>query len=555
MEKLWLSSYPEDMPADIDPQAFASLKEIIDAGFRQFADRPAYTNLGATLSFADLERLSGQFGAYLQHTLSLNKADRVAVMMPNLLQYPVAVFGALRAGFTVVNVNPLYTARELRHQLNDSGAETIVILENFAHTLAEVLNDTPVKHVVIARIGDLLPGLKGPLANLVVKHLKKMVPAWRIDRHVGFKQALKAGASQTLEPVELGPDDLAFLQYTGGTTGVAKGAALSHGNMVANLLQVEAWMGGSLLPGREIVITALPLYHIFSLTVNCLLFLKIGGYNVLISNPRDMPAFLKDLKKHPFTVITAVNTLFNGLLNQADFKTLDFSHLKLSVGGGMAVQQAVAARWKEATGKAIVEGYGLTETSPVACCNRIDVSDYTGGIGYPMPSTEISIRDEDGNEVGLDQPGELCIRGPQVMRGYWNRPEETAAVLNDGWLRTGDMATVDEHGFVRIVDRKKDMILVSGFNVYPNEIEDVLALHPQVVEAAAVGVADEKSGELVKVFVVRKDPALSAEEIIQHCKKNLTGYKVPKQVEFRDELPKTNVGKILRRALRDEAEA
>ena len=555
MEKIWLKEYPQGIPAEIDNSEFQSIKEILNISFARFADKPAYTNMDVTLSYGELDSLSQHFAAYLQKVAKLSKGDRVAIMLPNVLQYPVVAFGALRAGMTVVNVNPLYTARELEHQLNDSGAEIIVILENFAHTLADVLPRTSVKTVITTQLGDLFPAPKRLLVNLVVKHVKKMVPAWRIQGAIPLRQILKQGANHTLDDVELKHDDLAFLQYTGGTTGVAKGAMLSHGNMISNLLQAGSWLSVVTEEGKEVVITALPLYHIFSLLTNCLLFLKIGGHNILITNPRDMPGFVKELAKHRFTVITGVNTLFNGLLNNADFAKLDFSSLKLTVGGGMAVQKAVAEQWKRVTSTPLIEAYGLTETSPGACVNPLTLQDYNGSIGLPIPSTSVSIRDEDGNDLPLGEVGEICIHGPQVMQGYWQRPEETAKVLDNGWLRTGDMAIMDEKGYIRIVDRKKDMILVSGFNVYPNEIEDVLAAHPKVLESAAIGVADDKSGEVVKVFIVRKDDSLTANEVIQHCKQNLTGYKVPKQVEFRDELPKTNVGKILRRALRDSEAA
>ena len=552
MEKIWLREYPEGVPAEIDLSEFASLKDILEKSCGRFADLPAYSNMGVTLRYRDIDRLSRDFGAYLQG-LGLGKGDRVAIMMPNVLQYPIALFGALRAGLTVVNVNPLYTPRELEHQLKDSGAAAIVIIENFAHTLQEVLSSTPVKTVVTTQLGDLFPFPKRPLVNFVVKHVKKMVPAWRIPGAVPFRRALADGAGQTMKELPLGHEDLAFLQYTGGTTGVSKGAMLTHGNMVANLQQASAWLGPFSKPAEETIITALPLYHIFSLTANCLTFMKVGGHNILITNPRDMPGFVKELAKVRFTVITGVNTLFNGLLNAPGFERLDFSALKISLGGGMAVQRAVAENWKRVTGTPLIEAYGLTETSPAACINPLTLQQYNGSIGLPISSTELSVRDDEDRElgIGVDQVGEICIRGPQVMRGYWNRPDETAKVMTpDGYLRTGDVGYIDERGYARIVDRKKDMILVSGFNVYPNEVEDVVALHPGVLEAAAVGVPDEKSGETVKIVVVKKDPALTAEALIEHCRQNLTSYKVPRQVEFRAELPKTNVGKILRRLLR-----
>ena len=552
MEKIWLKEYPKGVPAEINPDEYASLKAIFEDSCRQYAALPAYSNLGATLSYADLDRLSRQFGAWLQKVAGLKKGDRVAIMMPNLLQYPVALFGILRNGMVAVNVNPLYTTRELEHQLQDSGARAIVLVENFAATLQEALPHVDVKTIVTTQIGDLLPLPKRALVNFVVKRVKKMVPAWRIPGAVSFREALAQGAAQTLDEVIVSHEDIAFLQYTGGTTGVAKGAVLTHRNMVANVLQASAWLGSHLESGKETIITALPLYHIFSLTANCLTFMKIGGHNVLITNPRDMPGFVKELAKVKFTGITGVNTLFNGLLHTPGFERLDFSALKISLGGGMAVQRAVAAKWKQVTGMPLVEAYGLTETAPAACINPLDLKDYNGSIGLPIPSTDISIRDDDGNELKVGEVGELCFKGPQVMRGYWNRPDETAKVLSaDGWLRTGDIGRMDARGYVYIVDRKKDMILVSGFNVYPNEIEDVMMMHPGVREVAAVGVADEHSGEVVKLFVVKKDPKLTVEALREYAHKELTGYKRPKYIEFRDELPKSNIGKILRRELRD----
>ena len=552
MEKIWLKEYPSGVPAEVDLTEFASLKDILEKSCQRFADLPAYSNMGVTLRYRDIDRLSRDFGAYLQG-LGLGKGARVAIMMPNVLQYPIALFGALRAGLTVVNVNPLYTPRELEHQLNDSGSTVIVIIENFAHTLQEVLDKVPVKTVITTELGDLFPFPKRPLVNFVVKHVKKMVPAWRIPGAVPFRQALSQGAGQTLTDVPLNHDDIAFLQYTGGTTGVSKGAMLTHGNMVANLQQASAWLSPFSKPAEETIITALPLYHIFSLTANCLTFMKVGGHNILITNPRDMPGFVKELGKVKFTVMTGVNTLFNGLLHTPGFDKLDFSTFKIALGGGMAVQRAVAEQWRKVTGTPLIEAYGLTETSPAACINPLTLTEYNGNIGLPISSTELSIRDDEGRELGFgeDQVGEICIRGPQVMRGYWNRPEETAQVMTpDGYLRTGDVGYVNERGYARIVDRKKDMILVSGFNVYPNEIEDIVAHHPMVLEVAAVGVPDEKSGEAVKIVVVRKDEALTAEMLIEHCRRELTGYKLPRHVEFRTELPKTNVGKILRRLLR-----
>ena len=552
MEKIWLKEYPAGVPAEVDLNEFSSIKDILEKSCERFADLPAYSNMGVTLRYRDIDRLSRDFGAHLQG-IGLSKGDRVAIMMPNVLQYPVALFGALRAGLTVVNVNPLYTPRELEHQLNDSGSTVIVIIENFAHTLQEVLDKTPVKTVITTELGDLFPFPKRPLVNFVVKHVKKMVPAWRIPGAVPFRQALSQGAGKTLAEVSLNHDDIAFLQYTGGTTGVSKGAMLTHGNMVANLQQASAWLSPFSKPAEETIITALPLYHIFSLTANCLTFMKVGGHNILITNPRDMPGFVKELGKIKFTVMTGVNTLFNGLLHTPGFEQLDFSSLKIALGGGMAVQRAVAEQWRKVTGTPLIEAYGLTETSPAACINPLTLNEYNGNIGLPISSTELSIRDDEGRELGFgeDQVGEICIRGPQVMRGYWKRPEETAQVMtSDGYLRTGDVGYVNEQGYARIVDRKKDMILVSGFNVYPNEIEDIVAHHPMVLEVAAVGIPDEKSGEAVKIVVVKKDPALTAEMLIEHCRRELTGYKLPRHVEFRSELPKTNVGKILRRLLR-----
>lgn len=556
MDRIWLNSYQKGVPAEVKLDEFKSLGEMFEKSVAKYRDRVAYINMGASISYGELDKLSRDFAAYLQVTLGLKKGARVAIMMPNVLQYPVCMLGALRAGYTVVNCNPLYTPRELEHQLKDSGAETIVILENFAHTLEQVIARTPVKNVVIARLGDMLGFPKGSVVNFVVKYVKKMVPAWSLPRFVDFGKALAKGGNATFKPVEVTQEDLAFLQYTGGTTGVSKGAMLTHRNILANLAQAHAWIMPAITEDGEVIVTALPLYHIFALTANCFTFLRIGASNLLITNPRDIPAFVAELGKYPFTVITGVNTLFNALLNNDAFNALDFSKLKVTLGGGMAVQKAVAEKWKRVTGKPLIEAYGLTETSPAATINPLDIPEYNGSIGLPVSSTDVAIRNDAGKDVPLGERGELCIRGPQVMKGYYNRPEETANVLMpDGFLRTGDVAVMDEKGFVRIVDRKKDMILVSGFNVYPNEVEDVVAMHPGVLEVAAIGVADEKSGEAVKIFVVRKDLALTAAQLIAHCRENLTGYKVPSHVEFRDELPKTNVGKILRRELRDAAPA
>ena len=555
MEKIWLKSYPPGVPAEIDVNEFRSLGDLFDRSVKRFADKTAYVCMGKAITYAELDAASARFGAFLQRDLGLPKGTRVALMMPNVLQYPIAMFGALRAGYTIVNVNPLYTARELEHQLKDSGAEAIVILENFAHTLEQVRAQVPIRHVIVTSLGELLGFPKGAIVNFVVRRVRKLVPPWTLDGHLSFGDALARGAAHALQPVEVGHEDAAFLQYTGGTTGVAKGAVLTHRNIVANLQQAHAWISPVVTEGREIIITALPLYHIFSLTANCLTFIKIGATNVLIPNPRDIPGFIKELAKHRFTVITGVNTLFNALLNNPEFAKLDFSSLRVALGGGMAVQQAVAEKWKKITGVALVEAYGLTETSPAVTINPLDLKAFNHSIGLPISSTEVSIRDDDGIEQAIGQRGELCVRGPQVTPGYWNRPEETRRVFTaDGFLRTGDIAVMDDKGFVTLVDRKKDMILVSGFNVYPNEVEDIVANHPGVLEVAAIGVPDERSGEAVKVFVVRKDPALTAEALIAHCRENLTGYKVPTHVEFRDDLPKTNVGKILRRELRSDVQ-
>jgi len=554
MQRPWLASYPPGVPATIDVDAYRSLAHVLESACERFHHRPAFANMGKVLRYGDIDRLSRNFGSWLRNVAGLSPGDRVAIMLPNVLQYPVAIFGALRAGLTVVNTNPMYTARELRHQLHDSGASAIVVLDNFAATLAEVLQDTPIRHVVTTGLGDLLGFPKSAVVNMMVRHVRKMVPPYSIPHARRFNAVLAAGARQRLPKTEIGHADIAFLQYTGGTTGVAKGAMLTHGNMVANMQQSSAWLGGTTREGEEIIVTAIPLYHIFALTANCLVFMKFGGLNHLITNPRDMPGFVRTLKGIRFTAITGVNTLFNGLLNTPGFDKVDFSALHLTLGGGMAVQRAVAERWKSVTGVTLVEAYGLTETSPAACMNPLDLAEYNGAIGLPLPSTDASIQDDHGNQLGVGEVGELCIRGPQVMKGYWQRPAETEKVLTeDGWLHTGDIARMDEKGYFSIVDRKKDMILVSGFNVYPNEIEDVVAQCPGVLEVAAVGVPDEKSGEVVKIVVVRKDPTLTAEAIREHCKENLTGYKLPRYIEFRDALPKSNVGKILRRELRDGA--
>ncbi len=552
-ERPWLDHYPAGVPEQINIDEYASVAAVIDQALTNFADRPAFTNFGKTLSYREIDEASRQFAGYLTGVLKLGKGDRIAIMLPNVLQYPIALFGALRAGLVVVNTNPMYTARELKHQLEDSGAKAIVVLDNFAATLQEVVAQTHVQHVVTTGLGDLL-GAKGIVINFALKHIKKMVPAFDIPNAVRFHDALAKGKAYPLQPVQLNHDDIAFLQYTGGTTGVAKGAMLTHGNMVANMLQAGAWFAAKIKPGEEIIITALPLYHIFALTCNCFIFLRFGGQSILITNPRDMPAFVKELAAVKFTSITGVNTLFNGLLNTPGFDQIDFSHLRMSFGGGMAVQRTVAEKWEKTTGCALIEGYGMTESAPVATINPlVDGARFSGSIGLPIPSTEIGIQDDDGKPLAMGEVGEICIRGPQVMKGYWQNPGETSKVLSsDGWLRTGDLGRIDEKGLVYIVDRKKDMILVSGFNVYPNEIEDTVMQNPGVAEVAAVGVPDEHSGEVVKLFVVRKDPNLTIEALREFCRENLTGYKRPKQIEFRDELPKSNVGKILRRELRDE---
>jgi long-chain acyl-CoA synthetase len=551
MERIWLKSYPKGVPAEIDGNKYRSLGDLFEQCAKAFASKPAYVNMGRTLTFGELEVMTRRVGAWLQ-AKGLVKGSKVAVMLPNCLQYPIFMFGALRAGFTVVNTNPLYTARELEHQMKDSGAEAIVVLENFAHVLQEVVPKTQLKHVVVASLGDLL-GLKGLIVNLVVRHLKHLVPAWDIPGAIRFNAMLEEGARQEMKLADVGPEDIAFLQYTGGTTGLAKGAMLLNRNILANLEQASAWVRPFLRDDTDqSIVTALPLYHVLSLTANCLLMMKIGGLNILITNPRDIPGFVKELQKYRFTMITGVNTLFNALMNHPDFAKVDFSGLRISMGGGMAVQKAVADRWKQITGCTLVEAYGLSETSPAVTINPFDLAEYNGSIGLPVPSTDIEIRADDGTEVPLGEPGELCVRGPQVMKGYWNQPQETSRVIDSrGFFSTGDVAAVDDKGFVRIVDRKKDMISVSGLKVFPNELEGVIAMHPGVLECAVIGVPDEHSGEAVKLFVVKRDPALTEDVLRAFCHENLTGYKRPKHIEFRTELPKTNVGKILRRALRD----
>ncbi|MEP3388276.1 MAG: AMP-binding protein [Reichenbachiella sp.] len=548
----WFQHYPKGVPHTINPDEYKSLPDLFETGFSKYQDLPAMENMGKCFAYSELNEKVDQFAGFLQNHTNLEKGDRIALQMPNLLQYPIAMFAALKCGLVVVNTNPLYTPDEMKHQFNDSGAKAIVILENFACNLEEILSETSIETVITTEIGDLLGGLKKTITNFVVKRIKKMVPPFSLPNAVKFNDALKLGQSSSFQRVEVTGDDLAFLQYTGGTTGVSKGAMLSHRNLVANLEQVCAWMSIMLEEGKETVITALPLYHVFALTCNCLVMFKLGAKNVLITNPRDMPGFVKELGKHQFSVITGVNTLFNGLLNQPKFSALDFSKLKVAFGGGMAVQKVVAEKWLNTTGAPLAEGYGLTETSPVLTTNPLDGTDRVGTIGLPIPSTEIIMLDDDGNEVKQGEPGELCAKGPQVMKGYWQRPEDTAQVMHGEWFKTGDIATIDGDGFIRIVDRKKEMILVSGFNVYPNEIEDAIARHEKVLEVGAIGVPDKKSTEAVKVFIVKKDSSLTVEEVKAHAHEILTGYKCPKHVEFTSELPKSNVGKILRRILKEQ---
>ncbi|NMH61331.1 long-chain-fatty-acid--CoA ligase FadD [Alteromonas ponticola] len=550
MEKTWLKYYDPSVSAEIDPDRYSSIVDIFEQSIQKFGDKTAYINMGHSITFNELDTLSANFAAYLQSS-GLKRGDAVAIMMPNLLQYPIVMFGILRAGLTVVNVNPLYTARELKHQLKDASAKAIVIVENFAGTLEQVISETNVEHVLLTSLGDMLPAPKRWIVNAVVKYVKKMVPAFSLPQAKSLSSALKTGADKTFTRPEISNEDLAFLQYTGGTTGVSKGAMLTHRNMIANLEQVSGILETVIEPGKDLVVTALPLYHIFALLANCLLFLKCGCPNLLITNPRDMPGFVKELEKYPFAILPGVNTLFNGLLNTPGFSELDFSKFKFGLGGGMAVQRPVAEKWQKVTGTVLLEGYGLTECSPVVTVNPPQIEAYKGSIGLPVPSTDIKLVDEDGNEVAIGEPGEMWVKGPQVMQGYLNRQTATDEILKDGWLATGDIAKADEQGYFYIVDRKKDMILVSGFNVFPNEIEEVAAMHDGVIEAAAVGEPHEASGEIVKLFVVKKDPGLTEKDIIAHCKSHLTGYKVPKKVVFKEELPKTNVGKILRRELRD----
>jgi long-chain acyl-CoA synthetase len=556
MEKIWVKQYDKGVPAEIDMNEYKSIPEIMENAYTTFGPKNSFHNMGKTITYNELKHLSRRFGSFLQNDLGLKKGDRVALMMPNILQYPVSLFGLLDAGMIAVNVNPLYTARELEHQLNDSGAETIIIFENSAHILQEVLPRTKVKNVIVTGIGDLLGFPKSLVVNFVLKHVKKMVKPYHLPGAIRFNQAVSKGDASKFVKASLTHADIAFLQYTGGTTGVSKGAVLTHGNIVANVLQAREWIKNLIKPGEEILITPLPLYHIFSLTANCLIFSSVGAQNILITNPKDIPGFVKELSKWKFTAITGVNTLFNALLNNEEFKKLDFSSLKVSLGGGMAVQKTVAEKWKQVTGGPLIEAYGLTETSPAACINPMTLKAYNGLIGLPISSTEVVILDDDGKILPEGETGEIAIRGPQVMQGYWNRPDETAKVMTaDGYFKSGDVGFMDQNGFFKIVDRKKDMILVSGFNVYPNEIEDVVARHPKVMESAAIGLPDEKSGEVVKLFIVKKDQSLTEDEIKTFCKENLTAYKVPKYFEFRTDLPKSNVGKILRKDLRPTTNA
>ena len=555
MEKLWLNSYEQGVNAEIDITQYSSISDVFRQSVEKFAHQPAFQNMGKTLTYAEVGKLAENFASYLQNVLKLPRGERVAIMLPNLLQYPIALFGILQAGLVAVNTNPLYTPRELEHQLKDSGATTIIVLENFANTLELVLPRTQIKHVIVASVGEMFGFFKGTLMNFVLRKIKKMVPEYRISGAIPFQTTLKEGAAHTFRPVTLTREDTALLQYTGGTTGVAKGAVLSHGNICANMLQAKEWIKFQLREGKETVIAALPLYHIFALTVNLMIFTNAGSKIILITNPRDMKGFIGELKKERISVFIGVNTLFNGMVNQPDFATVDFSNLRLTLGGGMATQKAVAEKWKKITGTPIVEAYGLTEASPGVCCNPLNIEAYSGGIGLPVPSTEVELRDADGKEVGIGQPGELWVRGPQVMKGYWNRPEETAQTIDArGFLETGDIAVMDEKGWLKLVDRKKDLIVVSGFNVYPNEIEEVVSHNDKVMEVACIGVPNEKTGEALKVFVVKKDPSLTKEELIEFCRTELTAYKVPKDIEFREELPKSNVGKILRRELREQAQ-
>lgn len=553
MTKIWYKAYDAGVPYEINPNEYSSINDMLEMSFSKFKNNPAFHNMGTTLSYQEIELHSRKFASYLQNDLKLKKGDRVAIMMPNILQYPIALFGILRAGMIAVNVNPLYTARELEHQLKDSGTQAIVIFANSAHVLQKVVAHYPVKNIMVTQIGDMLKFPKNYIVNFVIKKVKKMVPEFNLPNILDFKSCVMKGDESKFNKPQITLDDTAFLQYTGGTTGVAKGAILTHRNMVANMVQARAWIKNFITDGQEIIITPLPLYHIFSLTANCFVFGSVGALNILITNPRDIPGFVKELKNWKFTAFTGVNTLFNGLLNNDEFRKLDFSSLKLTLGGGMAVQKAVAERWKQVTSRPLVEAYGLTETSPAACINPMTIKEFNGFIGVPIPSTDVVIKDDNNQNLPLGEIGEICIKGPQVMAGYYNRDEETAKVMtSDGFFKTGDLGYMTEEGYVKIVDRKKDMILVSGFNVYPNELEDVIVQHPKVLEAAAIGIPDEKSGESVKIFVVKKDESLTQEELMKFCREQLTSYKVPKSIEFRSELPKSNVGKILRKDLRAE---
>lgn len=553
MTKIWHKAYDTGVPFEINPEEYSSINDMLEIGFKKFKTHPAFHNMGTTLSYDEIEVQSRKFASYLQNDLRLQKGDRVALMMPNILQYPVALFGILRAGMVAVNVNPLYTPRELEHQLRDAGVKAIVIFANSAHVLEKVLAQTPVKYVMVTQIGDFLKFPKNHIVNFVIKNVKKMVPAYRLPKAYDFKSCVQKGDETKYKKPDIKSQDIAFLQYTGGTTGVAKGAVLTHRNIVSNMVQARAWIKDFITDGKEIIITPLPLYHIFSLTANCFVFNSVGALNILITNPKDIPGFVKELSKWKFTAFTGVNTLFNGLLNNEEFKKLDFSGLRLTLGGGMAVQKAVAERWRQVTGKPLIEAYGLTETSPAACINPMTLKDYNSFIGVPIPSTDVEIKDDNNATLPIGEIGEICIKGPQVMAGYFNRPDETAKVMTpDGFFKTGDLGYMTEQGFIKIVDRKKDMILVSGFNVYPNELEDVIVGHPKVLECAAIGLPDEKSGEVVKIFVVKKDDSLTQDELMKFCRENFTSYKVPKSIEFRKELPKSNVGKILRKDLRAE---
>ncbi|WP_027001576.1 AMP-binding protein [Hugenholtzia roseola] len=556
MEKIWLKNYPSLVPHQIDPERYASLIELIEESIEKYADKVAYIHMGVEMTYRQIGEQSAHFAAFLQKELQLKKGDRIAIQMPNVLQYPIALFGAIRAGLVVVNTNPLYTPREMEHQFSDAGVKALVVLANFADRLEKVLDKTPVEHVIITEVGDMMPFFRRTLTNFVVKNVKKMVPAYHLPKAIPFRYALAKGRQHALTPIKVDKNENAFIQYTGGTTGVAKGAELTHRNVIANAEQIKAWMSGKLIEGQELIITPLPMYHIFSLTVNTFIFFAYGAKNLLITNPRDLDALVKDFKKYPITAMTGVNTLFNAIANHPEVGNVDFSHLKIAIAGATALQNAVAQKWKETTGCAVLEGFGLTECSPVVSCNPLDGNEQVGTIGLPLPSTEVMLADDNGEEVAEGERGELWVRGPQVMKGYWKRPEATADMITpEGWLKTGDVAIIQPDGFLKIVDRKKDMILVSGFNVYPNEVEDVIVGHPKVMEVAAIGIPDDKSGEAVKVFVIKKDESLTKDELKAYCQEHLTGYKIPKHYEFRTELPKSPVGKILRKDLKAEEAA